>query len=192
MFNKFIIPVVFSIVSMGCSHSAQQQTVSSPAVASTVSPPASSSLPQLPVPNSSWQMVSEDNWSFKLPSEFEAVSIPEEAQTTIRAAYMTPNKKAMVAFATEKTNLTLDDYTSSFVKSVIDGGDKLIQARSGHIGNKEATMVLAELTQQSSALFGFFIVDSGEAYGLTCVLNGSVFEEKMPVCFAVAKTITIK
>jgi hypothetical protein len=189
MFNKFLTPLIFSVVSIGCGCSHSIQKASAPTVDASMPLPAPLRQPQPPI-QTSWQEVSKDNWSFKLPPEFVAQTVLPEVQNIIAVAYMAPDK-TVFTFGIEKTDLNLDDYTNAAARSVSDNRGQVIQARKGHINNRDMTVLVATLPN-SGALIGFFVVSAGAAYNLSCMLDGSAAEDRLKTCFEVAKTLAIK
>jgi hypothetical protein len=184
MFNKFLLPAVFAIVSIGCtscSHSTPQPT-------KTVEPaPVASTHTEQPVAQA-WQEVSQGAWTFKVPRDFMPKTIPDGID--IAAAFVSPDQLEMITFSSEKTELNLEDYTSASAAQAEQSGAKVVQARAGHIGPEEASLLILEMP--NTAIFAFNVVKGGTAYNLACIVNAASLETHAKMCFDIAKTLRIK
>lgn len=160
-------------------------------VGCTHSKPATKSVNTLSY-SDGWSTVAEDNWSFKLPTNFYIGSSAEELgaaiHPNIKASYKSIDGYIQVSFSTEDTKYDLETYSTAIL-AALEQSNVQWSSRQGKIGDKDAILIVAYMPY--STLFHVNIIEKNIAYNFNCAVHNAS-DDNGTICGKICKTIKIK
>lgn len=167
----------------GCSHAKPDSVTRSPddIQAPTKKPEEAKRI----VPFGSKE-ITQDNWSFIVPSTFKTVKASPPFDTTL----ISDDGFLRVSFFSRESSSSLAQFFLSY-KSIVGTDALLVQAVIGTINGKKC-LLTAFATQPSTATIAYLTVDSKKEYALNCSMDIDNLKVSGQKCIDIAQSIIIK
>ena len=144
-----------------------------------------------PPPKVEEQVLSQENWSFKLAGsgwKDKDLPVPE-----IKVAKMNDAMQMAVIFVKEDIgDATYQQYVVSTIRAFMDGGAKINSIKQVTLADRKS--ILVQFSKEGEVIWAWITAANGFGYGLTCggVINVDAGAAQHDFCQAVADSLQIK
>lgn len=170
----------------GCA--SHQKQVAAPVVVAPVV------VEYVPMHHNDWKNVKGTTWSLQLPNSFEEQQLSEEQVITIKFAQLSKDLNALVMFAVDPSNKSVDAYTQEFNAGIAAAGGKIVDVRQSNPGHGMSglTTTMSLYTIEDKLFVVHFITTTGsKVYSLDCSTEEHP-KEIGPLCMQIMKTVKIE
>lgn len=190
---KFLAPLCL-LIACSCASTVKPAPANVPAmpeqkVAVSQINPLTSNAP-------AFRVLKKSFYTLSVPYDFINLESPD-IHTDLDFNYASPDKNMQVSIASDQpSDVDLDTYAIGFVKVMVDGGQKFLEAKEGHLANLPARLVMMGMADQNGnpkvLSFYFVLLDNQKRpFVMACSIDGSALREWAPVCFTIAKSVKI-
>lgn len=144
-----------------------------------------------PPPKVEEQVLSQENWSFKLIGSGwtdKDVPVPE-----IKVAKLNDAMQMAVIFVKEDIgDATYQQYVVSTIRAFVEGGGKINSIKQVTLADRKA--ILVQFSKEGEVVWAWITAANGFGYGLTCggVIDADAGSAQHDFCQALADSLQIK
>lgn len=183
----------------GCGNSNPEPKTPSAPVSE---PPVKSGRRDLPI---NWFEVTQDNWSYGLPTGFDAVKL--SPKFGLLAQHHSVVRQMDISFTIHPTEMKdVHQYVlADFIMPSIIGGKQVIATAESRTKDNKAVLAvqllsdgmnLSEERIRNKAFYDgsleFFILEDGKVYHMSCFAEAMTLKNNSEICFKVIDSLRIK